>query len=202
MTCPAIWVFLQTTIRDLKKQHWHGFSSNLDHSQTKALKSLQKCSDVVIKQSDKGGNIVLMTHNQYQSMCLTILNNRNWYCPISQSLVSSFAQELRILCTEAFFLGLIDKDTLEILVPKFPRVPTFYSLPKTHKNVQTPPGRPIVSGTGSLTDNASKFVDAFLMPHVRSLPSYIRDTTDLLQCLERIQIPLDALLMVIDIEAL
>lgn len=116
--------------------------------------------------------------------------------------MSTFTSELRVLCTEAYFLGHIDKDTLEFLVPKFPCVPTIYSLPKTHKNAQTPSGRSIVSGIGSLTDNASKFVDALLMPHVRSLPLYIRDTTDLMQHLEGIQIPLDALLVAIDIEAL
>lgn len=86
--------------------------------------------------------------------------------------------------------------------PNFPAYLPFCSLPKTHKNVQTPPGRPIVSGIGSLTDHASKFVDAFLMPHVCSLPSYIRDTTDLLRHLEGIQVPQNALLMAINIEAL
>ncbi|PIO35638.1 hypothetical protein AB205_0077340 [Aquarana catesbeiana] len=95
MTCPSIWTFLQATIRDLKQQHWHAISPNLNNSQTKAIKSLKKRSDIVIKQSDKGGNIVLMTHSQYQSMCLTILNNRNCYRSIPQSLVSTFTSELR-----------------------------------------------------------------------------------------------------------
>lgn len=202
MTCPAIWAFLHATIRDLKQQHWHEIPSNLNTSQIKALKSLQKCSDFAIKQSDKGGNIVLMTHTQYQSMFLTILNNPNWYQPISPTLTYTFASEIRDFCTGAFLEGLIDRDTLKFLVPKLPRTPTFYSLPKTHKNVQNPPDRRIVSGIGSLTDNASKFVDAFLVPHVRSLPSYIRDTTDLLKHLKGTQIPPNALLVAIDIEVL
>lgn len=75
MTCPAIWTFLHEAIRDLKKQHWHEIPSNLNTRQIKALMSLQKCSELVIKQSDKSGNIVLITHTQYQSMCLTVLNN-------------------------------------------------------------------------------------------------------------------------------
>lgn len=40
------------------------------------------------------------------------------------------------------------------------------------------------------------------MPHALSLPSYIRDTTDLLKYIEGVQIPLDALLVAIYIEAL
>lgn len=66
MTCPAIWAFLHATIRDPKQQHWHEIPSNLNTSQTKTLKSLQKCSEFVIKQSKIGRNIVLMIHTQYQ----------------------------------------------------------------------------------------------------------------------------------------
>ena len=202
MTCPSIWSFVQATIRDLKRQEWQKITPNLTNNQMKALKTLQKNPEIVIKQSDKGGNIVLMTHSFYQDMCLSILNNHHWYCRISSTLISSFSDELKVICTEAFFKGLIDKDTLEYLTPKFPRLPTFYALPKTHKNLQKPPGRPIVSGIGSLTDHTGKFVDAFLMPHVVSLPSYIRDTTDLLRHIEGTQVPPDALLVALDVEAL
>lgn len=39
--------------------------------------------------------------------------------------------------------------------------------------MQNPPGRPIVSSIGSLTEH---LVDLFLKPLVTNLPSYIRDT--------------------------
>lgn len=50
--------------------------------------------------------------------------------------------------------------------------------------------------------SGTKLVDAFLMPHVLGLPSYIRDTTDLLKHIKGIQIPPDALHLAINIEAL
>lgn len=71
-----------------------------------------------------------------------------------------------------------------------------------HKSPSQPPRRPIVSGIGSLTDNASKFVDSFLLPHVLGLPSHIRDTSDLLRHIEGIQVPRDSLLVAIDVESL
>lgn len=77
----------------------------------------------------------------------------------------------------------------------------FYALPNTYKNVHSPPERQIVSRILSLTDNASKFVDAFLMPHVWGLPSFIRDTTDLLKHIEGIQVSLGPLLMTKDIDS-
>lgn len=143
-----------------------------------------------------------MSHIQYQTMCREVLNNSTWYKPIPPIKINGFINKFRELCTGAFWWGLIDRDTLNYLIPKHPRTPTFYTLPKTHKNLSRPPGRPIVSGIGSLNDNASKFVDSFFMPHVLSLPSYIHDTTDLLRHIEGIQVPWDSLLVAIDVESL
>lgn len=64
MTCPAIWAFLQHSIKDLKRNHWQDLPPNLTRNQQLALKQLQKSSDIIIKPSDKGGNIVIMTHVQ------------------------------------------------------------------------------------------------------------------------------------------
>lgn len=59
-----------------------------------------------------------------------------------------------------------------------------------------------MSGIGSLTENASRLVDSILMPHVLSLPSYIRDTSDLLKHIEGMVVPPDALLVTLDVKAL
>ena len=40
------------------------------------------------------------------------------------------------------------------------------------------PGRPIVSGCGSLTENFSAYVDSRLKPHMEFLPLYVKDTSD------------------------
>lgn len=143
-----------------------------------------------------------MSQTQYQTMCFEVLNNSIWHRPIPLMIIDGFTNEFRELCTSAFWKGFIDKDTLNFLITKHPRTPTFYTLTKTHKNIHHPPGRPIVSGIGSLTDNASKFVDSFLMPHKLSLPSYIRDTTDQLKHIDGIRAPRDSLLVAINIKAL
>lgn len=131
-----------------------------------------------------------MTHQQYQQMCLRVLENHTWYKPITLTLVQEFILEFHALYTQAFWEGLIDKDILAFLNVKTLHTSTFYSLTKTLKNMHTPPGRPIVSGMGSLMENTSKYMDAFLMHHVLSLPTYKRDITDLLKHIEGIQVPL------------
>ena len=57
----------------------------------------------------------------------------------------------------------------------------FYQLLKVHKTHtpgDTPPSRPIISGSGSYTENISLFVDSFLKPLSNLHPSYLQDTPD------------------------
>ena len=46
--------------------------------------------------------------------------------------------------------------------------------------------RPIISGSGSYTENISLFVYSFLKPLSNLHPSYLRDTPDFLRCIEEI----------------
>ena len=64
------------------------------------------------------------------------------------------------------------------LKTKKPRAPPVYFLPKIHKDVLPPPGRPVVSANGCSTEKISAFVDNFLRPLVPKIKSYVRDTTD------------------------
>ena len=77
-----------------------------------------------------------------------------------------------------------------------------YALPKIHKSMNCPPGRPIVSWCASLTENASAMMDNYLRPHVVTLTLYIKDTIDLLQTIKGISVPPNTWLVAIDIESL
>lgn len=54
----------------------------------------------------------------------------------------------------------------------------------------------------SLTENVGVYLDQILRPFVTSLPSYLRDTTDLLLKLEGVSFEGETLLCSIDVEAL
>lgn len=97
MTCPSVWAFLHECILSLKKEQWLTLPSNLTQQQSRAISKLQKNTDLFIKQSDKGGNLVLMTHHQYQTMCLKILSNSNWYSPIDNTFIQKTIDEFRAL---------------------------------------------------------------------------------------------------------
>lgn len=75
-------------------------------------------------------------------------------------------------------------------------------LPKVHKNLMQPPGRPIISGMGSITEPASKYIDFHIKPLTMALPAYIRDTTHVLSILDEIRAVDNAYLVTMDVEAL
>lgn len=104
----------------------------------------------------KGANIELVDTGYYEKMCFDILRNEDWY----RAVPDSFNVQVKYHSTvnRAFNKGIIDKYTLEFLTVKFPKLSTFYALPKTHKNLSRPHGRPIVSGNSNLNQQASLLI--------------------------------------------
>ena len=81
--------------------------------------------------------------------------------------------------------------------PNPPRIPVFYTLTKIHK--PTPVGRPIVAGNDGPTERTSSFVDSLLQPIAKSQKSYLKDTTDFVNFIERRNLPEDAFLVSLDV---
>lgn len=71
----------------------------------------------------------------------------------------------------------------DFLLCNNPRIPTFLMLPKIPKNLEHPPGRPILIGNESVMEPASKFLDFFSSSSFSlrtELPSFIQDRTHVL----------------------
>ena len=65
----------------------------------------------------------------------------------------------------------------------------FYCTFKVHKDhvpMTAPPPRPIVSGSGSTTENIAAFVDHHIKDVSRQHHSYLQDTPDFLRYVEKI----------------
>ena len=85
----------------------------------------------------------------------------------------------------------------------------FYELFKVHKQHEAgkvPPERPIISGSGSVTENISLFVEHHLKHLADQHQSYLQDTPDFLRHIENINnegpLPSNAILVSIDVSAL
>ena len=84
--------------------------------------------------------------------------------------------------------------------PDPPRILVFYTLTKIHK--PTPVGRPIISGCSGPTERISAFVDHLIQPIAQQQASYLKDTTDFINFIERIKLPKSAILVSMDVTSL
>ena len=84
--------------------------------------------------------------------------------------------------------------------PNPPRTPVFYTLTKIHK--PTPVGRPIISGCDGPTERLSAFVDKLLQPIAKEQESYLKDSTDFINFIERTRVPYNAILVSMDVTSL
>ena len=84
--------------------------------------------------------------------------------------------------------------------PSPPRIPFFYTLTKIHKPVSS--GRPIISGCDGPTERISSFLDHILQPIAKVQKSYLKDTTQFINFIEKRKVPNNAILVSMDVTSL
>ena len=75
-----------------------------------------------------------------------------------------------------------------------------YTLTKIHK--PNPVGRPIISGCEGPTERLSFFVDKLLQPIAQKQKSYLKDTTDFVNFIEKTKVSQDTILVSMDVTSL
>ncbi|XP_073442412.1 uncharacterized protein [Dendrobates tinctorius] len=145
-------LFVKLVSEDFKKIPTRLRHDNLTREQRRALNELKSLRGVVIKPADKGGNVVVWPTTLYEKEAMRQLRDTTCYRRLSFNPTSVFQAELCEILEDAFQQGFISKEIKEGLIPASPRTPCLYLLPKVHKDLVSPPGRPIVSGNGSLNE--------------------------------------------------
>ena len=176
---------------------------NLSAVERKAVNCLKNNKSIVIKEADKGGATVIQDREAYVKEAQRQLHNVDYYRQTNIDPTNKFTKELRDLIKT---FPKDDQSKLRGAIPEDPKPGTFYTLPKIHKQ-GTPeypiPGRPIVSGIGTLTENISSVVEKILKPIVQKTPSYIQDTTDFLNKIKDIgDLPEGTLIVTMDVVSL
>ena len=176
-------------------------TDNLTRKERIALKDLIKNPHIVINKADKGSTIVVEDRSEYIANAMVHLSDPTVYKPldedISPTLKESIISKLKLLRDN----GLLKQTWFEFCKPpKQARTSRLYFLKKIHKN---PMGiRPIVSSCNSITEPISQFVDRWLQPHVKKLPSYLKDSTEFLKLIETTEFTQHCLLASIDVSSL
>lgn len=109
---------------------------------------------------------------------MTNKSNTTCYEMLHQNPTVTHQRELKSILQGAKAANLISSEEFEFMYPLYPKVATFYSLPKLHKSPTPLKGRPIISGVNNLAKNSGQYIDRILRPFVEALPSYTRNTTD------------------------
>lgn len=157
--------------------------NNLNAAERLALENLAK-DKTIIKPADKGGAVVIMNRVDYVAEAKQQLADTNAYCHIRFDPTTHLKSVLLMVLREALIMGWIDDNLLKYLYVEHPRVPIFYTLPKIHKGIQPPPGRPIISGNGRVLEPLALFLDYILQPCVAQIPHLIKDTTHFIKEIE------------------
>lgn len=160
--------------------------NNLSKEEKKALEDLKSDDSIVIKPADKGGATVVMNKIDYVEECVRQLSDRNFYEVLPDNPTQAFKCMILDTLNDLLHQGEISRDEFNFLKIEHPIVPTFYILPKIHKRLECPPGRPIVANIGSVTSNLSTFVDHFIRPLAEGLPSFTKDTGHVINIVESV----------------
>ena len=155
---------------------------------------------MVIKPADKGSATVIMSKEDYLTRVMDHVGNTQFYEKLSEDPTEQFSKELKIYLTGMFERNVLDRNTFEFLLPKDPRTSLFYILPKIHKSGA--PGTPIVSSCGAPRERISRFIDYYLGPLVKKIPSHVKDTNDFLSKLRAIRVTSESLLVTLDVTSL
>ncbi|XP_073433457.1 uncharacterized protein [Dendrobates tinctorius] len=189
-------------IDEIKHGKYH-LKHNLNREESLALKSLKNNKDIVIKPADKGGSIVVLDKKYYLSEIQRQLSDVTTYRPIPTNPIYSIERKIDNLINFHLNLGTIDSKLAEYLHKQSPITPVIYILPKIHKNLEKPPGRPIVASTDSILSPLSITLEKILTPLVPKIPSYLKDTGDFLNHVRTLHdIPSFCLLASLDVNSL
>ena len=170
-------------------------SDNLTRKERQALNQLTNNPTLIINKADKGSTIVVQDRSEYIAEATKHLNDQTTYKLLRENITHKLKD-------------LINNKLQSLLKNSFLREPwyQFCKPPIKHRTLKIyflkkiPMGiRPIVSSCDSITEKISQFV---IQPYARSLPSYVKDTTEFINQIEYTQLPTNCKLASIDVSSL
>ena len=194
-----------TSIRSeiMDPQNRNQETPNLPPDEINALKELirlQKERVITIKAADKGAGIVILNFKDYMTACYEHLSSsvplqsdavepQTHYKAVNEFAVEEAKIKIKNVLKDAFENNIISKSEYSEMSPKNKNQSVFYFNLKVHKETNhnnIPPVRPIISGSGSITENISLYVEHHIKESSIKHPSYLQDTPHFLRVVHKI----------------
>ena len=196
--------------------------NNITDDEVEALKELiklQKDRKIVIKPCDKGAGIIILDFDEYEKACKSHLESSTigpngssvkFYAKVEKSALYETKEKIKRLLQEGVDNNLLTSEEFKAMNPDNTNPSKFYLTFKVHKKHEigkAPPERPIVSGSGSPTENIGLFVEHHIKHLGTQHKSYLQDTPDFLRKIEQINnekedLPKETILASIDVTGL
>ena len=213
---------VESNLQDKRNwNHQHLKVRNLPKEEYLALLKLIEMQNdrlIVVKPADKGAGIVIMNYDDYVTSCNKHLTATQpqpagpplpYYKKATTQDFNKLKQSIDAVLDFGKQNEYLSNVEYKMMRPVDKGAGRFYQLYKVHKSYPEgclPPGRPIVSGNGSLTENLSKFVDHHSKILINNIPSFIQDSPDFLRTLDTLnqsnQICDTDILVTIDVSSL
>ena len=185
----------------LDHRNRNNVACNLPQDEIQALKELiklQRDKIIVIKPCDKGAGIMILDYVVYMRACYEHLmsekildegGSKKYYCRVDGIELERTRAKIRNLVKEGFENDILSKEEYNAMLADDKEAAKFYCTFKVHKKhepMTAPPPRPIVSGSGSATENIAAFVEYHIKDVSKEHQSYLQDTPDFLRYIENV----------------
>uniref|UniRef100_A0A3Q3GVP1 Uncharacterized protein n=1 Tax=Labrus bergylta TaxID=56723 RepID=A0A3Q3GVP1_9LABR len=131
----------------------------LTESEIIVLNELISDREIVIKLADKGGGICIQDAVKYRQEMISQLSNTRFYKKINNDPTIFFQTEIVAYLEDAKKQVWISESEFQVFILQEP-----YTLPKVHKCLTNPAGRPKMALTDSIWSPLSKFDNCFIKP--------------------------------------
>ena len=184
--------WLDLYIEEVKRSVLAGVSKhkrgNLSKGEEKAFLELMMDDSIIIRPADKGSGVVVMNTEDYWDKLYKELKDSSTYRPTEGDETQKVYKKVKNLADRLYRQGYIGKHLHRYLVPTLPRAGSIQGNPKLHK--EGAPLRVIISGRGHATEGIAELAEKELGPHVENQPSFVRDTTDFINKVKDIKLPI------------
>ena len=157
---------------------------NLSTEERIALQQLKKKNDIIIIKADKGGALTILNLEDYIADAYKQLNDIQCYTKLTYDQTYQHAKTINDTIDMFKANHKLTEKIADGLKSHNPKTPTLRLPPKVHK--ENHPGRPIVSSINSHSTKISEYVDHHLQPYTKDIKSYIKDTKDFLNHLDKV----------------
>ena len=172
---------------------------NTSREEIRAIQHLKDNKDIIIKEADKGGSVIVMNRKFYEEEINNHLNDTNTYKRIEGRPPNVHKRIDQLLKK---YDGLLTDKELEYINEFASKSSNIYGLPKVHKsklisdaiktekreviylpNPSDLQFRPIIAGPINPTSRLSNLIHILLKPLLPHIPSFIKDSQDFLKFL-------------------